>query len=400
MTMAPQWQVNGRASKRSLEARCEFDQRHARDAWRWWRCASMLGFLEGDGRMAAAIQAHDWSQNPIGPPATWPSVLKTTVGLILSSQFPQCIVWGPSLITIYNDAFVPILGDKPDALGTPFNAIWSEVWPSLQSMVEQAFAGEATYIEDFPLVIDRRGYAEQTHFTFCYSPIRDEFGQIGGMLDTVTETTIKVEQHERQKTLSRELGHRLKNLLSVIQAVASQTLRQSSDLKTANEALGFRLAALGRASDVLTATDWHDAELHMLVRAALATHESVADRFSMTGPPVRFRSEAALGLALAFHELATNATKYGALSNDQGRVEISWSIEGSNAGAKRLRLEWREVGGPKVDPPARRGFGSLMIERSLRGYLRAEVDVSYHADGLVLEVTAPLLDIEAGGNVA
>jgi two-component sensor histidine kinase len=361
----------------------------------------MLKFLDGDGMTAEAILSHDWSASGLGSPDDWPPVLKTTVSLVLNSRFPQCIVWGPDLITIPNDAFLPILGDKADALGQPFNEVWSEIWPSLAPIVEKAFVGEATFIEDFPLVINRHGYDEQTYFTFCYSPIRDEWGRIVGMLDTVTETTRQIELHARQQLLSTELGHRLKNMLTVVQAVASQTLRQASDLQSANEALTFRLAAFGRAADILTAADWEDADLTDLIRAVMATHEGIADRFRVSGPPIRFKSEVALGLALAFYELATNATKYGSLSNDGGRVDVDWQVEpASAADDARFRLRWQETGGPPVSPPTRRGFGSLMIERSLRGYMRGDIQVKYEPEGLVFEIDAPLAGAQAKGVTA
>lgn len=358
----------------------------------------MLKFLEGDGMMARAIQSHDWNASPIGPPDRWPAALKTTVSLILNSHFPQCIAWGPSLTTIPNDAFLPILGDKPNPLGRPFSEAWSEAWSELAPIVDKAFAGEPTYLEDFPLVTNRNGYDEQAHFTFCYSPIRNEFGQIVGMLDTVTETTEKVRLHERQKVLAGELGHRLKNILTVVQAVASQTIRQSTDLKSANEALAFRLAAFGRAADVLTDAQWEDADLHALVDTALATHPALIDRFTADGPPIKFRAEIALALSLAFHELATNATKYGALSNDCGKINLSWSLEeGHNGDGPRFKLTWAEIGGPPVTPPERRGFGSLMIERSLRSYLRGEAVIDYRPDGLVFKIDAPLTGAQAEG---
>lgn len=363
----------------------------------------MLSFLDGDGRMAAAIRSHDWSGTPLGPAEDWPAALKTAVSLVLNSHFPQCIAWGPSLTTIPNDAFLPILGEKVPALGRPFDEVWSEAWSSLEPFVAAAFAGDATYIEDFPLIIDRLGYPEQAYFTFCYSPIRDELGKIVGMLDTVTETTGKVELFKRQQVLSSELGHRLKNLLAVVQAVASQTLRQSTDLAAANEALTFRLAAFGRAADVLTASHWNDADLRALIHTTMATHEGMADRFIIDGPPMRLKSEVALGLTLALHELVTNATKYGALSNDAGRVHLTWTIDDGDedrdgTGEKRFRMVWRETGGPVVHPPSRRGFGSVMVERTLRSYVRGETTARYHADGLVFELDAPLSGAQAKGD--
>ena len=139
--------------------------------------------------MAERVRRHDWTNTPLGPMDQWPDVLKTTVSLSLASHFPQAVVWGPELTTLYNDAFVPILGSKPDALGQPFSAIWQEAWSQISPIADAAFAGNATFIEDFPLIVERGDAPEQAYFTFCYSPIRDACGNVVGLLDTVTETT-------------------------------------------------------------------------------------------------------------------------------------------------------------------------------------------------------------------
>ena len=152
----------------------------------------MMNWLQGSSDMAERVRQHDWASTPLGPLAQWPDVLKTTVALCFASRFPQAIVWGPQLITLYNDAFIPILGNKPEALGRPFNEVWHEVWSDISPIASAAFAGQATYIENFPLLIKRDEVPEQAYFTFCYSPIRDPRGVVVGMLDTVTETTSTV----------------------------------------------------------------------------------------------------------------------------------------------------------------------------------------------------------------
>ena len=149
----------------------------------------MMNWLQGSSDMAERVRQHDWANTPLGPLEQWPDVLKTTVALCFASRFPQAIVWGPELITLYNDAFAPILGNKPEALGRPFNEVWHEVWSDISPIASAAFSGQATYIENFPLLIQRNDAPEQAYFTFCYSPIRDSRGQVVGMLDTVTETT-------------------------------------------------------------------------------------------------------------------------------------------------------------------------------------------------------------------
>jgi len=151
-----------------------------------------IDFPACSGMMSERVRLFDWSGTQVGAIETWPASLRIAVDMILASHFPKCLVWGPALVTIYNDAFRPILGDKPEALGQPFSDVWSEAWDTLSPVVKRAYGGEATYVEDFPLEVNRSGFMEQAHFTFCYSPVRDETGIVRGMVDTVIETTAKV----------------------------------------------------------------------------------------------------------------------------------------------------------------------------------------------------------------
>ncbi len=157
----------------------------------------MARWLDGGGAMAERIRNHDWAATPLGPLEQWPDVLKTTVALCMGSHFPQAVMWGPDLLTLHNDAFAPILGNKPLALGRPFSEIWQEAWSEIGSIAERALAGEAVFIQDFPLTIDRNGAPERAYFTFCYSPIRDQDGNVLGLIDTVTETTASVLANQR-----------------------------------------------------------------------------------------------------------------------------------------------------------------------------------------------------------
>src|SRR4051794_12865698 len=125
---------------------------------------------------------------------------------MLSSAFPSYLAWGPGVISFYNDAYVPILGTKPDALGSPFQEVWSEVWDRIGPITARAMAGEASYFEDFPLTLVRRGSPEQTWFTFSYSPIRDESGGVGGVLCTVHETTARIVGERERERLLQELA--------------------------------------------------------------------------------------------------------------------------------------------------------------------------------------------------
>lgn len=123
-------------------------------------------FPTGGGEMGARMRMHDWSGSPLGPPASWPPALRTTVGLMLGSSFPMFLAWGPRLGFLYNDAYAEILGARhPQALGRPFQDIWPEIWSDIRPLIDRALAGEATFSENLPLTMRRRGYDEPTWFT-------------------------------------------------------------------------------------------------------------------------------------------------------------------------------------------------------------------------------------------
>ncbi|WP_081928711.1 HWE histidine kinase domain-containing protein [Microvirga sp. BSC39] len=153
-----------------------------------------LYFLGGDGEAGAVMRSMDWSASPLGRPQSWPQSLRTVVSLLLNSRFPMFVAWGPELGFLYNDGYAEILGAKhPAAMGGRFRDIWSEIWTDIEPLIGNALAGEASYREDLPLVVRRRGFDEQAYFTFSYSPVHDETGGLGGMFCAVTETTREVE---------------------------------------------------------------------------------------------------------------------------------------------------------------------------------------------------------------
>jgi signal transduction histidine kinase/ActR/RegA family two-component response regulator len=151
------------------------------------------GYPAGGGQVGQLMRLHDWSGSPLGAPDTWPQSLRTIVDLLLQSQFPMFVAWGKDLGFIYNDSYAEILGAKhPAALGRRFYDIWSEIWPDISPLIAAAMSGRATYREDLPLLMNRKGFEEQTWFTFSYSPVRDESGAVAGMFCAVSETTSKV----------------------------------------------------------------------------------------------------------------------------------------------------------------------------------------------------------------
>jgi PAS domain S-box-containing protein len=184
--------------------------------------ADSLEFLAGGGHVGALMRAHDWSRSPLGHPDSWPQSLRSVVGLLLQSRFPMFVAWGKELGFLYNDPYAEILGTKhPASLGRPFSEIWSEIWSDISPLIDAAMAGEATYREDLPLVMNRKGYDEHTWFTFSYSPVRDESDKIAGMFCAVFETTERVlaeralrENEGRLRGLNETLERRVTDALA------------------------------------------------------------------------------------------------------------------------------------------------------------------------------------------
>lgn len=171
-----------------------------------------MDFLTGGGEISALMRAKDWAASPLGAPETWPHSLKIALGVVLSSKFPMFIAWGSKLSFFYNDSYSAILGNKhPNALGEPFPRVWAEIWDEIRPIADRALAGEASYYENLPLVMNRNGYDEQTWFTFSYSPIRDETGKVAGVYCACVETTANVLGERRQQGEVERLRHLFHN---------------------------------------------------------------------------------------------------------------------------------------------------------------------------------------------
>ncbi|GEO98917.1 PAS domain-containing protein [Methylobacterium haplocladii] len=153
--------------------------------------------------MADGIRRHDWTATPLGPIAHWPAALTFATTDILESRFASFITWGPEHIGLYNDAFIPIIGDRPNPLGLPFDKAWADIWGAIGHVYESAFTGTSSYFEDLPLDVPRPGLPDLSWWTFSYAPIRDETGRIGGVRATILETTARVRSERRQALLYR-----------------------------------------------------------------------------------------------------------------------------------------------------------------------------------------------------
>lgn len=217
-------------------------------------------------------------------------------------------------------------------------------------------------------------------------PLRDERGEIVGLTCASVDITERKESEAHLRLLMRELTHRSKNLLAVIQAMARRTARHVGSIDAFLEQFGARLQALASSHDLLVRESWHGASLSELIRSQLGAYVDRDEvQVQIEGPPVLLKPEAAQNLGLAMHELATNAAKYGALSVPEGRVSISWRRSDGQA----LDLTWAEQSGPRVKARRKRGFGSLVIEGNLSRALDAEVDWTFEPEGARCHIIIP-----------
>ncbi len=167
----------------------------------------MLAFLSNGGATGARIHAHDWNAHPLGPIADWPAALRTALGVILGSSFPTFLAWGPRLALFFNDAYVPLLGNKAaDALGRPLAEVWDEVWESVGPYALRVLQGESFFFENYATTLERHGYREQAWFTFSYSPVRDDAGVVCGVLCTVMEVSDKLRALAQHKEAEERLA--------------------------------------------------------------------------------------------------------------------------------------------------------------------------------------------------
>jgi PAS domain S-box-containing protein len=226
-------------------------------------------------------------------------------------------------------------------------------------------------------------------------PLRDISGGIVGLTCAAVDITGRKAGEAHLRDLMRELTHRSKNLLAVIQAMARQTARHTGTTEQFLEQFSARLQALAASHDLLVQESWYGASLSELVRSQLGHHlDRENSQVMVEGPSLLLKPEAAQSLGLALHELATNASKYGALSVPTGKISINWHrLPGD---PENIEVIWAESGGPEVVPPQRRGFGTLVIERNLARSLDAEIDLSFSADGLRCRMLFPASNLATG----
>lgn len=485
------------------------------------RTGTDLNFV-GGGECGNLFRAFAWEKSPLGSPDSWPVELQTLVNVMLGSLQPMLIVWGPQQTTLYNDGYAAMCGNRhPECFGRPFRDLWFDIWEGVDPIITAAYEGRGTSMDDIQFLMHRKGYPEETHFSFSYTPVRDQAGDVLGMFCACTEITseiimrrVKESMHEKllqifemspagiatlsgpnhifefaneeyysmigigrdiigrpvadavsevvgqgfidlldavyrtgeafsargvpvelnrgpdgekqkrlidlvyqatrsdtgeitgilvqaqdvterlaeqkhRELISHELGHRLKNQLAMVQAIASQTLRSAESLETARKTLSARIGVLSAAHDTVIQGGLGTSHVHKLVNQMLEVHDDpLASRFTVSGPNLRVGSRPSLSLSLILHELATNAIKYGALSMPEGSVDIRWQVCGPLR--DKFELTWAETGGPAVVVPERVGSGSRLIKAGLAGAADSRVDIAYDEGGVRCVISADL----------
>jgi two-component system CheB/CheR fusion protein len=299
------------------------------------------------------------------------------------------------IATIFLDRNLVVRSFTP-AMTSIFNLISGDRGRPLTDIVSSLDSGDLR--RDVQTVLERGEEIErnvsrsdgQHHYLMRIHPYRARNNQVDGAVLTFVDVTTMAEAEVHQRTLVEELNHRVRNMLTVVSAIATQTLRGTRSREAFAEAFTGRLRAMGASFSLVSRENWKEVSLGEIVSTQLAPFEIEGkDRLQMRGPSILLKPTAALSFGLVAHELATNAVKHGAFSNEEGRLSVTWRIERDHAPS--LVLEWKEEGGPSLKKSsARKGFGTELIERELRSSLGATSRLDYAPDGFMAMISIPL----------
>lgn len=297
-----------------------------------------------------------------------------------------------------NPGYLELVGHRQVLGRTVEEALQDAVEQGYLELLDRVYAtGEPVTANAAKYVVrsEPGGPGEERYVDFAYQPLKDGLGRVTGIFvqgadvtDRALHERVLQENEEKLKLMVLELNHRVKNNLATVQAIAVQTLRGDLPREQMRENFLQRISTLAAAHDILTREQWEGATLGNIAHAVLDALGTVGEQIRLIGPEVRLSSKAALAFSMAFHELGTNALKYGALSTEIGRVTVAWRAEQHG----HLALEWTEEGGPTVAPRARRGFGSRLLERGLAGELGGRIALRFEPDGLRCVIEARLVD--------
>jgi PAS domain S-box-containing protein len=319
---------------------------------------------------------------PEPPAASWlAAIVESSDDAIVSKTLDGIITsWNPAAQRLFGYAPEEVIGRPISILAAPDRE------NEMPANLERIRRGEKV---DRYETVRRRKDGSLVEVSLTVSPIRDQTGRILGASKIARDITARKQAEERQRLLTAELSHRVKNLFAVVQILAERSASKATSAAECIEAFRGRLQALNVAHTALIAGDWNWASLASLVETALEPYVGEGDRIRLDLQDLRLNPGFAVTLASGLNELATNAVKYGALASPAGRVTITARVEAGERGDE-LRLVWQEDGGPAVDAPALAGFGTTMLSRAIEYQHEGKVELDWRKEGLICHVTLPL----------
>lgn len=307
------------------------------------------------------------------------------------------VLEGPEhIFRLTNRAYDMLIGDRSIVGLTVREALPEVEAQGFIDILDHVYkTGEPHVGENIEIDLQRSpsGGVERRVIDFVYQAMHDSRSRVNGILVRVLDVTEQRIAEQQQELRNRELSHRMKNQLAMVQAIVSQTMRNTSDNETARVSISERILALSRAHDLLLQGEKGRSTVSAIVGTVLDLHETGEEgQFEVAGPAVQLASRPAMSMSLILHELATNAVKYGALSVPTGRVSVTWEITGAR-NDRRFVLSWKEQGGPQVHEPERKGSGVRLIGAGFVGVSDCVVNLAFDAAGLRCEISAGLDDL-------
>jgi PAS domain S-box-containing protein len=301
------------------------------------------------------------------------------------------------IIRTWNAAATGLFGyQEAEVIGRPIGMLAPDgTAEAMRKLNAEALAGSVVH-EDVRL---RHKDGRPVEVSISVAPMYDDSHKLIGISAIIGDIGERNARERHIEFLMREVSHRSKNLIAVVQAIAGQTARHSPSVEAFQDRFSQRVAAMARSQDLLVNSNWTGATVADLVRMQLSPFtDEVSSRIDVAGPPLELKPNAVHSITRALHELATNAAKYGALSTPGGRLSIDWGLVASESAAEeRFHMSWRERGGPSVAPPARKGFGHVVISEMVAGSLHGRVTLDYAREGLHWAIDVPKSSVIGSG---
>lgn len=364
---------------------------------------SAVGFLSGGGEMGKALREKDWSQTPVGVPASWPPELRTVIRLMLTTNHPIFVFWGDELTCFYNDAYSHSIGPErhPQALGMRGRDVWEEIWDIIGPQIEMVMSGRgATWNVDHLVPITRHGAREDVYWTYSYSPIDDPSAPdgVGGVLVICTETTKRIQTEQRLKqelenreVLLEEVNHRIKNSLQLVSTLLRLESRsaESDQTRASLRRASARVDAIASVHELIYRTGnietvpikEYIGELCNAISDSLALKTGVTLQYEVDD--LEAPTDFVISLALLINELVTNAFKHAFPDGRHGQIRVSVR---ATEGHLNIEVIDNGVGKPEDVAPS---LGSRII-RGLTRQLSAQLSEGNDGSGYCVQLRVPL----------